>query len=261
MAMARLWLVILALPVLLVAANFKLHMKDGDWHLVREYKVEADRVRFYSVERSDWEEVPLELVDLKRTEREISDRAHKDAESAKLIDAEDRAEREARREAARVPGDPGVYFVDGGEIKPLKVAEAKLNHNKRRTILQWMTPVPVVAGKATLELDGETSAFVVTGPPPEFYIRLTSAQRFGLIKLTPGKGVRLVEKISIVPVSKEMIEEREVVETFRRQLGENFYKIWPMEPLQPGEYAAIEYTEGKVNLQIWDFAVKPAPVK
>jgi hypothetical protein len=34
-----------------------------------------------------------------------------------------------------------------------------------------------------------------------------------------------------------------------------------MEPLQPGEYAAIEYTEGKVNLQIWDFAVKTAPVK
>ncbi len=259
--MIRLWAAILAPPLLLVAANFKLYMKDGDWHLVREFKVEADRVRFYSIERSEWEEVPLEIVDLKRTEREIDERQDKDREAVKLIDEEDNAEREARREAARVPGDPGVYFVEGSEVKPLKVAESKLNQNKRRSILQWMSPIPIVAGKATLELDGETSAFAVAGPTPEFYIRLTSAQRFGLIKLTPGKGVRLVEKISIVPVSKEMIEERETVETFRRQLGESFYKIWPMEPLQPGEYAAIEYTEGKVNLQIWDFTVKAAEIK
>ncbi len=259
--MTRLWLAILALPLLLWTATFKLYMKDGEWHLVREYKVEADRVRFYSIERSDWEEVPLEIVDLKRTEREIRERQDKDKDAARLIDEEDNAEREARREAARVPGEPGVYFVDGSEIKALKVAESKLNHNKRRSILQWMSPIPIVAGKATLELDGETAAIVVAGPTPEFYIRLTSAQRFGMIRLTPGKGIRLVEKISIVPVSKEMIEEREMVETFRRQLGESFYKIWPMEPLPPGEYAAIEYTEGKVNLQIWDFSLKAAASK
>src|SRR5471030_3140653 len=57
-----------ALP--LAAANFKLYMKDGDFHLVREYSVEADRVKFYSIDRSDWEEVPAALVDLKRTEAE-----------------------------------------------------------------------------------------------------------------------------------------------------------------------------------------------
>jgi hypothetical protein len=40
------------------AANFRLYLKDGSFHLVREYKVEGDRVNYYSVERSDWEEVP-----------------------------------------------------------------------------------------------------------------------------------------------------------------------------------------------------------
>ncbi|MCC6388986.1 MAG: hypothetical protein IT167_00185, partial [Bryobacterales bacterium] len=49
---------------------------------------------------------------------------------------------------------------------------------------------------------------------------------------------------------------REEVEIFRRQVGDQLYKIWPMQPLPPGEYAVIEYTEGKVNAQIFDFSVK-----
>lgn len=46
------------------AANVKLFLTDGTWHWVREYQVLADRVRYYSVERSDWEEIPLSLADL-----------------------------------------------------------------------------------------------------------------------------------------------------------------------------------------------------
>ena len=34
-------------------------------------------------------------------------------------------------------------------------------------------------------------------------------------------------------------------------------KIWPKAPLAAGEYAVIQYTAGKLNMQIWDFAVKP----
>jgi hypothetical protein len=39
-------------------------------------------------------------------------------------------------------------------------------------------------------------------------------------------------------------------------VAEGLYKIWPMKPLEPGEYAVVEYTDGKVNLQIWDFGIK-----
>ncbi|MBI3678852.1 MAG: hypothetical protein HY235_00350 [Acidobacteria bacterium] len=245
------------LPLLLLAASFKLYLKDGSWQLVSEYKVEQDRVRYYSVERSDWEEIPLELADLKRTGKEIQDRQARDKEEARLIEEEDKAEREARREVARVPEDAGVFFADGGEIRPLKQAEIKVNNDKRRSILKVLTPLPVITGKATVEIDGETSAFAVHTELPEFYFRLSQPQRFGIIKLTPGKGIRVVEKITIIPVSKEMVEEPQPVEIFRRQVGENLYKVWPMEALAPGEYAAVEYTEGKVNLQVWDFAYKP----
>ena len=53
------------------AANVRLYLKDGTYHVVREYQTQPDRVRYYSIERGDWEELPLEMVDLKRTEAEI----------------------------------------------------------------------------------------------------------------------------------------------------------------------------------------------
>lgn len=70
------------------------------------------------------------------------------------------------------------------------------------------------------------------------------------------KSARIVDKISVIPVTKELIDELNLVETFRRQVGDMLYKIWPTKPLEPGEYAVVEYTEGKNNLQAWDFSVR-----
>ena len=72
--MRRYLFALFALAVTAWAANFKLYLKDGTYQIVREYKVQSDRIRYYSVERSDWEEIPSELVDLKRTESEASER-------------------------------------------------------------------------------------------------------------------------------------------------------------------------------------------
>src|ERR1700683_934918 len=53
----------------------KLMLKDGSFQLVREYQVEGDRVRYYSVDRDGWEEVPAALVDLDKTKAAIKARA------------------------------------------------------------------------------------------------------------------------------------------------------------------------------------------
>lgn len=253
----------LALPVLLLsvagwAANIKLYLKDGTFHLVREYQVQTDRVRFYSSERSEWEEIPLEMVDLKRTETEAAARKEALEKDAKVLSEEDAAERSLQKETMRIPQDPGVYWIEGNQTHVMKAAESVVHSNKRREVLKMLSPIPAITGKATLEIDGAHSEHIFTNPEQEFYIQLSEAQRFGIAKLTSKGGVRIVENITYVPVSKEVVEEPVMVDIFRQQLpAENLYKIWPKEKLEPGEYAVVEYTEGKVNIQTWDFQIKP----
>lgn len=255
------WIVCAFSASLAWGATLRLYLKDGSYQQAREYKVLADRVRYFSTERGDWEEIPLDLIDLKRTEREVKERDESVKNEAAAIDAEEKAERAARREIERIPLEPGVYYVQGDNVKVMTAAESKIINNKRRSVLKAVTPIPIVSGKATLELDGTQSKNIVKENLPEFYIRLSAEERFGLIKLTPTKTTRIVEKIETVPITKEMVEQPELVETFRKQIGEDFYKIWPQKALEPGEYAVVEYTEGKGNIQVWDFRYEGSPGK
>jgi hypothetical protein len=244
------------------AGSFRLYLKDGGYHMVREYQVqEGGRLRYYSTERGDWEEIPVELVDLKKTEGERRETEEAREQEAKLQKEENQAEREARREASRVPEDPGVYFIREGALDPVPMGETKLATSKKRSIFKAITPIPIVAGKSTLELDGERSKFAVDRDRPEFYFRLAKEERFALILLTPKKGVRVVQTWNKIPVSDELFEEHQAVDTFRHQVGEGLYKIWPKQPLAAGEYALIEYTEGKGNTQVWDFSWRGAAAR
>ncbi len=250
------FLAILFLALSAWAANIKLYMKDGSFHIVREYQVQPDRVRFYSVERSDWEEIPLDLVDLKRTEAEAAERKSELDKEAKIISEEDKAAREIQAEVTKIPQDPGVYWREGNETKILKQAESTVRTNKGRSVLKRLAPIPVVSGKATVELDNPHSQNIFTTPEQEFYIQLSETERFGIVKLTPKGNVRIVENVTIVPVTNEVVEEPLPVPILKRQLADNLYKIWPQDPLPPGEYAVVEYTDGKMNMQVWDFGVK-----
>src|ERR1035437_7840462 len=125
------------------AANLKLYLKDGGYQIVREYKVTPDRVRYYIIERSDWEEIPLDLVDLKRTESEEAERKTELERDAKAISAEEKVERELKKEVTRIPQDPGVYWLEGNPAKVLKAGEVAVHTNKGRAILAKLAPAPV----------------------------------------------------------------------------------------------------------------------
>jgi hypothetical protein len=241
-----------------LAANFKLYLKDGSSHLVREYKVEADRVRYYSVERSDWEEIPLDLVDLKRTEAEVKERQAAIEKEAKIFTVEEQAERQQTAEVSRVPQDPGVYLVEGKELRPLKQAESKAISNKGRSVLKVLMPLPVIASETSVEIDGARASQVVASAEPEFYFRLAYDERSAIFKLTPKKDSRLVQKWTVESITGEIAETQEEVPVFRRQLEDGLYKIWPREALKPGEYAVVEYTAEQHNIQVWDFGYYPA---
>jgi hypothetical protein len=238
--------------------NVRLYLKDGTYQLASEYKVVKDRVSYLSAERGEWEELPLELVDLVRTKKEAEQHEAELKADAKLQADEDAAERTAARQVEQIPSDPGVYYIHNDKLEVIKVAESKVVGNKRRQVLKVLSPIPLVAGKATLEIDGDSASREIAEPRPEFFFRLSTFERFAIIKITPTKkGSRVIENINMIPVTKEVMQEFKEVETFKKQEGDNVYKIWPQQDMEPGEYALVEYTDGveTINTQVWDFKI------
>lgn len=250
----RVVLLFLLSAILLFADTFKLYLKDGDYHIVREYQVQGDRIRYYSTERGDWEEIPTDLVDLDKTEHERKERADAIKNEAREEDEEEKALRQQRKQIEAIPQDVGVYYETGGQVKALTMADYKVITNKKRETLKILSPVPLVPGKASVVVQGAASKFIVHEDRPEFFFRLSKGERFGIIHLTPKKDARIVENVSIIPVSKQNIEDRKEVEVFQQELADNLYKVWPEKSLEPGEYAVIEYTEGEIEMLVWDFA-------
>lgn len=251
----RLAVLTLLAATVAAAATLRLYLKDGDYQLATEYKVLEDRVRFLSADRGEWEEIPLELVDLKRTEAEAKQRAQELAERLRIEEAEDAAIRADRKLAASIPQNPGVYYIDGDNLVPLEAAKVMVNESGTRKLLQALTPAPIVPGKSSVEIEGKTARFRLANPAPEFFFRLAAIERLAIVKLEPKKDSRLVENVTIMPKESEIFEEPKIVPSFKKQLAADVYRIWPEQPLEPGEYAVIEYTEGAINVQAWDFGI------
>ena len=241
----------------LTAANLKLYTTDGEYQIVREYQVVGDRVRFYSVDRSDWEEVPASMVDLKRTTAEAATQQEATDKVTRAFDEEAAAAKAEREELAKIPQDSGVYRIEDGKLRTFKVADTTIHTKKGNTLLRVLTPLPIIEGLSTVELAGEHADNIVHENRPEFFFQLDKEESFGIVKLGPKKNARVVEQVETLPVSKEYIETRNLVQTFTKQLpGDNFYKIWPQEALSPGEYALMEYIDKQVDLRVWDFRIE-----
>lgn len=241
--------------VSLLGENIRLYLKDGTFQLVKEFEVAEDRVKYLSAERGEWEEIPLDLVDVNRTKQEAA--AHEEqAKQEQREDAEEAAAvREDKQQAGYVPDETGAYYVHGDKLDPLKQADISVSHDKTRTVLKILSPMPVVNGKNSVEIEGGASKFRVNGDRPEFYFRLDAVEGFAMVRLTPKKNARLVETVVIASVTNEMTEQRDVIATFTKQAGEALFKIWPEKSLLPGEYALIQFSSEQGHLQVWDFGI------
>ena len=251
----RVLLTFLLLAGLLSAENFKLYLKDGGYHVVSEYAVQQDRVRYYSTERGDWEEIPLDMVDLSKTEKERKARIEEAKQEAAADAEEAKFERAMKREIARIPAETGVYFVQDDNVVALKPAGVKSLNDKKRSILKVVTPIPIVPGKASLEIAGEHSEISVPFERPQLYFRIEDIQRYTIVRMRPKKGVRQVAVLQVEPVSKQGYLDMDTVDVFRQQVQDNLFKVWPTKPLTPGEYALVQYAEGDVEIQVWDFRI------
>jgi hypothetical protein len=263
MAVVRVTLLLLLCAVLLLGDTFKLFLKDGDYHMVREYQVQGDRIRYYSTERGDWEEIPAALVDLTKTEQVRAGKKAQALKEERELAEEEEAERALRREIASIPMESGAYYRTDEKVSPLEAAQYQVVTDKKRAALKLLSPIPLIPGKASVIIQGEHSKFVVHEDRPNFYFRPEKQERFGIIRVTPKKNLRLVENVSIIPVSNETAQDRKQVEVFQQQMEGTLYKVWPEKPLEPGEYAVVEFNDGSdkpkddLELLVWDFAYQP----
>ena len=114
----------------------------------------------------------------------------------------------------------------------------------------------VVLGHREMEIRQTLAGSGVQYAINEDYRRgMLSSVKAGLALLSPNEDAALIALVDQPMITKEIIDKTDEVEIFRQQLADGLYKIWPMKPIGPGEYAVVEYTEGKGNPQVWDFSV------
>ena len=251
-------------------ANIKLYMKDGSYELVSSYEVHGDRVRYYSLERSEWEEVPKTLVDFEATQRaeEEEKAAHKKVlQDAKQLD-EEKHEKEENQgyevaPGVRLPQEEGIYSYDGLRVIRLIQSSAETMTDKKRAALMLALPGPLLKSRTLVILQGPKAAVRLTQPRPVFYVESGEGlgAKLALIQVKSGKDARLVEKVEARAGIGKPTELREAVPLERTQLVSGLYMLKPTRALENGEYALGELVQEKLNLDLWDFGIGEAPNK
>jgi hypothetical protein len=242
----------------------KLFMKDGTFQLVKTYEVKGDRVRFYSVERSEWEEVPLSLVDFdatKRAEQEAEAQDKKELNEAREIESE-RFERtvSAGYEVApgiRLPGDEGVFAFDGMRVIRMIQSSGEVVTDRKRAALVLALPGPFLKNRAFVVLPGAKAAVRILVSEPTFYVQAADelGARLKLVTVKPRKDAREVEKLEWRGGIGKPAERRVPVPMERTEVAPGLFKLSLTQPLAAGEYALGEVDQDKLNLEVWDFGI------
>jgi hypothetical protein len=160
----------------------RLILKDGSYQLVSKYEVKGDRVRYYSSEREEWEELPNSLVDWAATEKYEKDRAAA-ASSPEAVQLDKELEHEAEKEEAalplvapglRLPEPTGVFLLDNFQGEPqileMQQSAGDINRNTKTNIFRGAVN-PIAGLKVTVELEGAHAKIQAHVEVPSLYIK------------------------------------------------------------------------------------------
>lgn len=272
MRFAELWVLglmslalMLASPQAVRAQRIKLYLKDGSYQLVKSYEVQGDRIRYYSLDRSDWEEIPVALVDFdatKRAQEQQKETQKQEFDEAEALDKERLApDSNTGFQIApgfRLPADEGVYAFDGKRVIRMIQSTGELVRDKKRMALLMAMPAPLLKNRTLVVLQGAKAAVRIFATHPTFYAQFSdgSGARLQLIPVRSHKDLRVVEKIQGGLGVGKNGELRDSVPLERTQLAPDLYMLRPSESLPYGEYAIGELIESKLNLEVWDFGIE-----
>jgi hypothetical protein len=249
----------------------KLILTDGTFQLAREYTVDGDRVRYWSVERSQWEEIPTNLVDWDATRKSEAEQAGHDAELKAKIKASRLAQLTKDIDVDRsleikpglfLPDAVGFYALDRDKlIREMKQSEAVVKTSTGREVEKIMSGVSLIPSKKTMEIPGEHAAMRLTTAGPEFFMRPADSRepRFRLLRVQVKGGHRLIDSISIRFTGEEKHNTTDIeIQTWTPASGVFRYTV--DQRLEPGEYAFVEMTGEGINGYVWDFGIDaPGP--
>jgi hypothetical protein len=266
----------------------KLMLTDGTYQLVREYQRNGDHVRYFSMERGAWEELPASLVDWNATAKaeaemekqsaELVEKVHKQEEARRLDNVADIDASLRVGDGAFLPSGEGMFVVEGKSIRILDQASSEMKTDKKRVIAEILSPVKVVPGKQTVVMQGAHAAVRLRTANPEFYLReappdpnstssIQRSRRAGesgpdveLVRTKVGRNSRELESIGTL-FGQAVSENMNVIATQRWEVAPNVYRFTLSQPLPPGEYVLAEVLEEGLNLYVWDFGLDAATGK
>jgi len=260
----------------------RLILKDGSYQPATKWEVHGDRVRYYSAERYEWEELPNDMVDWPATERwEKESASHRISEETKELSAEFEAERRAEEArtptvapGVKLPSQGGVFLLDDFRGQPQLVELAQSGSEVKKDMGKNVLRAainPLASMKQRIELPGtrarvqshltrpeifvdvEADADASSGPPPD------TAHRYRLVRLERKKDSRVVGNLKITTMTGKVSQQESYVETIAERFSGDWVKVTPARNLEPGEYALAEMLGDKqMNLYVWDFGVDPS---
>jgi hypothetical protein len=250
----------------------KLMLKDGTFQLVREYHVEGDRVRYYSIEQSQWEEMPESLVDWDATKKVEAEESKHNAELVAKIHA-----REAGRTAQGLdidaslevapgvflPPGEGIFAFDGKSVAKIPQAPADIKFSKKQMLKQVLVPIPIVPSRHTVSLIGAHAKLRIVSAQTEFYMRTADGREpeLELLKAKIKDDERYLENLD--ELFKEQGTSGQTAVLMQRWLiAPGVYRFTLEQHMDPGEYALAEIVQGGgTNLYFWDFGLDAEPAK
>jgi hypothetical protein len=243
----------------------KLVLKDGTFQVVREYQIEGDRVRYFSLDTGQWEQLPAELVDWDATKKIENEQAATDAAALAKVHKQEEARRaepldiDASLEVAPgvfLPPGENLFVFDGKAVLPLTQAETTSKLSKGRTLEQIMVPVPIIPTRHTVSIAGSRAKFRVRNPRPEFYMRTVDA-RTPMLELIRAKlhgNNREIEHLDELLGAQNATRNTLLLQ--RWEIARGVYRFTLGQPLEPGEYVFAEILESEgTSLYVWDFGV------
>jgi hypothetical protein len=249
----------------------KLCLTDGTFQIVRSYERRGDSVRYYSVERSSWEEIPLSLVDWKATAQAEADdaKAQKEfAEKVKIRDTNEHAMEHLDVDASLMvapstflPPQLGMFALTGKDVTPLTKSMAKIRTDKARQVEKVMSGIPMIPSRHFMELKGKRAVIRIPDGELEFYYRIPVDEAepdVELIRAQVKGDTRLLESIN-TDIVGENEENRKTVALLKWDVAAGVYRYTIAAPMEPGEYALTINLPDGLNFYVWDFGVDAAP--